>query len=142
MPRLTNQEYLQRHLTLQVLWKDYKIVFGIVSPNAQWNLHRYYQTKLDLQDSELLARRKSLQQAEPSLAQRAGKTFRRIDVVARYALEESKGDTIAFSRSIMGLTPARTVSKRRIRISAVLKQEPDLIALTRALKLLVNSEQL
>ena len=90
MPRLTNQQYLVRRTTLNAMWMECNIAFSAASVAQQWELHCYYQTTVDATNVELIANRKALDQAEPSLPHRAGKTFAAVVQAAGYYQARAK----------------------------------------------------
>lgn len=78
MPRLTNQDFLNRHYFLERLWDDDQLqrLFATLSPHEQWDLHQYYQTLNRGSDADLVATRRTVNLGDKSLTNRAGKSFR------------------------------------------------------------------
>jgi len=110
---------------MKYLWQDYPVVFGIL-PSQQWDLHRFFQTKSDLQPAELTKIREELVQDGPGLPQRAGSAFRILDDMFRYALDVSHGDAFKFNRVVISCTEPLITGKHRIHGVGIARQEPDL----------------
>ena len=75
MPRLRNHDFLKRHDLLAKLWKQAPSSFGLLNPHQQRDLHAYFRSADDLSPVELLAHRQKITKSDPSLPNRAGKTF-------------------------------------------------------------------
>ncbi len=136
MPRLSNDLYLRRHVFLARAWQDFARLYTILLPQDQWTVHRFYQPTKDLSDQELLDYRQQITSAEPGLPARAGRLFIRMNRAFRTAYEYAQGDQLRFYDSLWQQTAgakAQQHGKRRIRIAALARPEPDLEALARVL---------
>lgn len=56
-----------------------QVLFALLPTPQQWDLHDYYRTNGRLDEQEFLAVRRATDTASPSLAHRAGKSFRIIE---------------------------------------------------------------
>lgn len=122
MPRLTNQQYLHRQQLLRKLWRTHPGRFGLLTPVQQWDLHLYYQLTHELTHTELLEHRRQISRKHPTLPARAGKAFR----LVVDGLGRTSGPTHVVSDG------------RRIGVRAVVKPEPDVNRLARAVWLLAE----
>jgi hypothetical protein len=76
MTRLTNTTYPTQHHQLKAEWFSESVgAFIMLSPSEQWSLHGYYEFTKNLSDTELLAHRAAVSEAQPSLPQAAGKAL-------------------------------------------------------------------
>ena len=75
VPRVSTQQYLERHRLFQRIWNDAPNSFGVLNPNQQWVLHAYYQTNKNDSDAVLISRRKEISELRPSLSNQAGKAW-------------------------------------------------------------------
>lgn len=79
MPRLTDQAYLQQHLSLRRQWLDEPSrAFLLLSASEQWALHAFYLPSIRLGDQTLLEHREDISALFPSLPQRAGRALARL----------------------------------------------------------------
>lgn len=124
MPRLKKHHYVARHRWLRRLWLEHEARFGVLSPAEQWDVHAYYKPSYDLSESELLKHRRSITSERPTLPARASKVFK--------VLVDPTADP---SRAAMVQT---SESGRRIRVTGVVRPEPDLEQLARALLMLAE----
>lgn len=108
MPRLTPSTYLIHHQQLKTVWETHQYWFAALSPNDQWALHQFYKPSVNLTATELLAHRRAVTAADPSLPHRAGRAYAKL----------SHGER---SRAIAG-----TASSRAITVRSVVRPEPDL----------------
>jgi hypothetical protein len=129
MPRLTNHQYLTRRTKLHAIWVECNIAYSAALLPQQGELHRCYQTIVDLPDGQLIANREALDKAEPSLPHRAGKTYAAVVQAADYYQARAK-TPVQSSRS-----SPKTESSRS---DLVARPEPDLKKLAFALKLLAE----
>jgi hypothetical protein len=95
MTRLTLLTYTAQHYQLKKEWfSEGGGAFIMLSPTEQWALHSYYEFTKKLSDSELLAHRRAVSRAQPSLPQRAGKVFSKLrlfrDGLPAYREERSR----------------------------------------------------
>ncbi len=119
MPRLSNQQYLQRHHVLRELWLNNQPQFARVGVSQQWELHAYFLPSKDLTDKELLEHRQAITKEDRSLPHKAGKAFA--------ALRSPRKPR---SRSDM--------QSHQLGVYAVAKPELDMHQLTEALLALVR----
>jgi hypothetical protein len=151
MPRLTNDLYLERHGFLRKAWHDFYDIFSVLPVTQQWELHRYYQSQSGRAPAELLRRRAEMTEAEPSLPNRAGKSFSRVYRAFRHAFEYAQGDEQRFFRAVVAQIPEASITRhyvpatstapaRVIKVWSVARPEPDLQKLVLALKLLAEQQ--
>lgn len=75
MARIGPEAHLIRRSLFALLWVEASPFFALLSPSAQWEVHRLYAPSLGLTDDELLARIANVSKREPSLAKRVGKRW-------------------------------------------------------------------
>jgi len=139
MARVTNNEYLRRHHLLKPLRNDHRrLVFGVLSPNQQWDLHRYYLTGSTNADEKLLLERDDLRQEAPSLPQRAGKAFAKLERLYNQAEARTGNDELKFCRVVLSFIPARVIKNRKVKVLPLATPEPNLKAIARALMALAE----
>lgn len=61
-----------------VCWNFLPEFFGLLTPKAQWEVHRFYAPSKSLSDDEVLEHITEVSAADPSLAPRVGKHYKRI----------------------------------------------------------------
>ena len=136
MPRLTNHDYLQRHQFLKDLWNsDFQCLFGVLSSSRQWLIHRYYQPAKDLTTEELLAYRKTITTAEPTLPHRASRALHymvRVYELAHAQYQVANRNPQVFRRALRPYLPSSRVGKRTYYITAIARPEPDYERMARA----------
>lgn len=96
MPHVAQINHLGRRDLLVACWQFVPEAIGLLSPRAQWEMHRVYAPSLLLTDEQFLEHMHSVLETEPSLAQRVGKHYRVIftvykrhaDVVGKTSFEE------------------------------------------------------
>jgi hypothetical protein len=130
MPRLTDQHHLQTHRQLKRFWEHAKSAYGHLTPTEQWQLHDFYQPSKDLTDIELLKHRNEITIKRPSLPQQAGRALAKLYAAAAYGA--ARGVRL---RATATIKPAkRTIHRvRAVQVYGVVKPEPDLKKLARAL---------
>jgi hypothetical protein len=89
VPRLSNTAYCGRHEFLQRAWYDFQIIYTILSPQAQWDLHDYYRPQDDLSTERLITHREAITKQFPSLPNKAGKSYLYIHDICVLALEQA-----------------------------------------------------
>jgi len=124
MPRLTPTNYLTQHHQLKALWISDPQQFSLLSIPDQVALHKFYLLTLDKTDEELLAHRSNVKQLDPSLVNKAGKVY------AKFMRGE-----IAPIRHRAELPHGRYAYVR-----SVMKPEPDVKLLTKALLMLAKEK--
>lgn len=135
MPRLTRRDYITRHNFLKQIWAHHSELFAVLPVKQQWEVHRYYQLSHGLSEEQLVDYRKTIEREEASLPQRASKAYAQLDRVFRYAFEVSEGDGAKFRETVNRFTADKSVGhgKKRLRVGAVVKPEPDLERFSKAL---------
>jgi len=113
VPRLNRSQYFIRHGLLSYLWETHRQLFGLLSPTAQLELHRFFLPTVDIQEHELASYRDYINKREPSLAHKAGKHFKEFTKPSPEAAE-----IITRSKSF--------------ELRPIMKPEPDLQKLARA----------
>src|SRR5665213_1106817 len=73
MPRITNQQYLNRHHILSEIWSRSPKCFGTLPFNRQLDVHLYFAPSKDWSDEDLIAHRRNITIEHPGLAQQASK---------------------------------------------------------------------
>ncbi len=63
-----------------MLWIDAQSIFGLLSVAQQWELHEFYEPSCDIGFDEFELHLAALKRDKPSLANNAGKRFRRLEV--------------------------------------------------------------
>ncbi len=125
VPRLSNQQYLERHHGLRQFWLHDQSKFGCLTVSQQWDLHAYFVPSKDVTDEELLEHRQVTTKEQPSLPHQAGKAF---------AALTGRGPQ-TYAPDVSGPGP------HRLHVSAVANPELDTDALARALLQLVRERQ-
>ena len=115
MPRLNTSTYVHNHHQLTELWLTDQNAFSYLSPSDQLDLHKYFQFASDKTEADLIEHRRSVHMLDPSLPQRAGRAYAKLQRGERAPVEYS-------------VTP----DGRRIAIRAVMRLEPDLHLLAKA----------
>ncbi len=128
MPRLTDSEFLAIHRQLKVDWQQATGLYGYLSSREQWQLHGYFRPSEELSDADLLAHRIAISKEQPSLPQRAGKAYRKLELV-RASLARARNVAVTPSQ------PTQRTSRkvRHITVRAVVNPKPDLHKLAKAL---------
>jgi len=135
MPRISSSEYLMRRLLLRAAWLDHPVLFTILPPNKQWEVHAYFRPSQDLGDEELLECRRITNKTNPGLAQQASRSYARLVDLFHRIDSLAKGDDITFNQIFMQLIPAVQLpkQKQRLKVAVLVKPEPNLRLLARAL---------
>lgn len=128
MPRLSTHDYYQRRLLLRNIWQRRRVVFSVLSVHAQQELHRFYQPSEKLTLEEVRAHRGGVRQAEPSLANRAGKHYRRIRELYVSAVTLGVGRRAVLATRDEVPFPSPSSGQGRARAYVVARPEPDLEA--------------
>jgi hypothetical protein len=133
MPRLTPKQYLKAHDQLRRFWLHNDMVFGALSSAEQYQIHDYFQPSKDLSDLELLAHRDRITKERPSLPHQAGRALAKLRDAAA---------VLSVRRLRMAKAPAgakvRRQGNRHLTVRAVVKPEPDMQKLARALVMLAE----
>jgi hypothetical protein len=80
MPRLTNANYLNQRKKLRAEWFDHHgSAFSRIPSRQQLELHDYFAITQQLFEAEVLVHRLTISRQQPSLPQRAGRAYRRIE---------------------------------------------------------------
>lgn len=111
---------------LRAHWREEVSPFGYLSSTEQWDLHKYFQPSRELSDQTLIAHRKAISAADPSLPQRAGRALKHLE----HALLE-----LAVRQAATAAAPQDTKRKKTgdVRVRALMLPEPDYRKLARAL---------
>jgi hypothetical protein len=121
MPRVTDQDYLDRHHRLRQVWLNASGRFANLATGEQWDLHAYYVPSKDLSDEALLEHRGRITQQRRSLPAKAGKAFE--------ALASGKVHAVVSG-------PVITKGKlagHHLSVRAIVRPEPDLRKFAQAL---------
>jgi hypothetical protein len=145
MPRLSNDQYLFRHDFLYRLWTDERLLFRLLTPTQQRNLHRYYLPAMEVSDDHLLAHRRQLDRDQPSLGIRAGKSFALLQQDFNGACDTYGLDAVIAGCAIPAFMSQRKVESgrmtlrkgcngpRQVSVSSLMLPEPDIDLLAKAL---------
>lgn len=151
MSRVTLAEHYRRHQFVRMLFDETKlqVLFALVDPGKQYELHDYYATDKDFDEGEYEAYRRDRDLVDPSLANRAGKHFKAVedafieasrrlgvtDEQRRRAVEASgvQSQYVAQRSHSNSRTPGRPARNRNFSIVAIAKPTPDFQKLARAL---------
>jgi hypothetical protein len=112
MARLSTSDYLFFCSYLHEVWQTERQAFSLISTRDQWYLHQYFRPSDDLTPRELLAHREAITQEQPSLPQCAGRALRH--------LADPKPLRVA-------------TGSKQIRVYSMIRSEPDIPKLARAL---------
>lgn len=115
MPRLTNANFLKIHSQLRLFWLHDQVQFAELTPAEQWNLRAYFQPAKDLTDQQLLVHRKVVTWHRPTLPHQAGKAL-----------------------ANLWRGPSMSSIGQRLAVLGVVRPEPDIHKLARALKALAE----
>lgn len=98
MPRLTPQDYLARRQFLMELWFDHDGgPFTVVPTKMQRDLHDFFAPSEGLTDTQVLAHRKEITKAFPSLPQSAGRACETVLAHHEGRPNKTVEDPLAFS---------------------------------------------
>lgn len=135
MPRLTNSDYIAAHEYLHKIWKRDNGMFALLSYTDQMTLHDYFVPAKKLSKEDLLTHRTIMTRASPSLPHRAGKVL----VRCRQSIEEAR--LLVSTSTYPQLAAARpSAGDRRVIVTSVARDTPDMRKLVRALILISNEE--
>jgi hypothetical protein len=118
VPRLSNKDYLERHVRLKQLWQRHQSAFSVLSYAQQIELHRFFVPGKELTEAQLRAHRTSVTAQEPSLPNRASKLYMRL-------LSQRSTGTLVTAKAAAG-------GHRQIRVRSIARPEPDIRKLARA----------
>lgn len=115
--RLTDTELAHRRHLLQDCWLQNSKAFSVLTPNEQWDAHRYFAFAQVLEPAQLVAHCRQVTLSDPSLPNRAGKAFRKVE------------DAINQQAIVRPPTQPRVKAVRRkrgpIHVRSVVRPEPD-----------------
>lgn len=141
MARVTKAQYVNRHAALQGMWIECRDLFAVVSSTQQRDLHRYYAVTKQLGDDALMSYRTTVSQADPSLSQRAGKTYQHMRKVQQAAIAHAAGDTAKFEAYVRKSARWSTAPAKHglnTRVAVIARPEPDTDRLIAALLAIVE----
>ncbi|MEO5535342.1 MAG: hypothetical protein ABIR17_09460 [Pseudolysinimonas sp.] len=157
MPRVTTNQQLDRHQLLRLLWLEAPVIFSILTPQEQWDLHELSRPNEQLTEAELAEHLAGLRKTKPSLANKVGKTYRVIERVHQTLLEYDVplSNHLAVSAAIRPLDPRRRMhavrkpdiprksgqKARYISVAPIMKPEIDVHQLSRAFIALMRHQQ-
>jgi len=78
VPRLTNDDYTKQRLFLVHAWSWFPDIFTVLPYNQQMEVHEYYAPSKTCTTDEALVHRHQVTREQPSLPNRAGKSFPRL----------------------------------------------------------------
>lgn len=76
MPRLNHPEYFARRSALRTDWRQGAPVLRRLTAEQQWALHDFYLLSHDLPDAEVLTRRDTAVESQPTLTRSADMAYR------------------------------------------------------------------
>jgi hypothetical protein len=109
MTRLTHSTYSDRRECLREAWIHSQRTFFVLTAKEQWDLHNFYVVTQEMTSPELRLHRRLVKQVDPSLPQRAGRAYAKLE----------RGD---WKRIDYAVTP----KGRAITIRTLVKPKPDL----------------
>jgi hypothetical protein len=77
--RITLESHYRRRSLLVLLWNEAPRIYGLLSPAHQWELHRFYQPDRMVDFDEFALHIAALKRTEPSLVNRVGKHFAKLE---------------------------------------------------------------
>lgn len=153
MPRVTDAEHYRRHQQLHLIYAEpgHRSLFGLLSFNHQLELHRYYQPQRIMTRVEFRRHSDKLAVTAPSLVNRAGKHFGRIEAAYIHSSNSRRTNYsppirarhVATS-SVRGVRVPLALRQRpsdAVRISVIAHAEPDPAALARAFLMLAEYQR-
>jgi len=131
MPRLTNQQYLDRRQVVLHEWYDEDGgSLGFLHVAEQHAIHRYFATLENFTPTQALEFRDKISVDHPALPQIAGRAYKNLDAAIHFVLPEP------------AVTVPGTRKQRNIRVSMVAKAEPDYYRLARLLLRIATDPEL
>lgn len=134
MPRLTNDQHYERHLILKRAWTEMPQLYSALLPKDQAAIHAYYQPSKDLTLEALLQHRRQVAKERPGLPAAAGRAYKLM------LQEHERQRHLAAVRATepQPTQPAKKPkrvprSQRQLRVTSLLRPEPDLQKLAGAL---------
>lgn len=102
MPRITHLYYSAQREQLCQIWAFSSHKFSLLTPKEQWDLHKHYALTEDMTGPELRLHRRLMKRVDPSLPQRAGRAYAKLQ-----GGDWSKAGTIlGIAMERHGLTPS------------------------------------
>ena len=127
-------EYLNNHAFLRDQWLNLDVLYAVLPPEAQWDVHAYYQPSKELGDDALAEHRAEIEHRRPELAALASAGLARMRAVHSAALKRAGNDAALLHR-LIGQASHRTTSSdsngKTISVSAVVRPEIDLASIHR-----------
>jgi hypothetical protein len=123
--RITLESHYRRRSLLVLLWNEAPRIYGLLSPAHQWELHRFYQPDRMVDFDEFALHIAALKRTEPSLVNRVGKHFAKLEsfyLASGTELSKLRGGQYPLART-----------KRRVVAAGIVRPEPNLRMLARAL---------
>ena len=149
MSRVSLDHHLGRGDLLIACWLLIPQFFALLSPTAQWELHRFYGPSLDLTDEQTLARIKAAAVTEPSLPQRVRKHYKVIFTRYKLYADQVGKENFALIRELLRrdladlLTAIELEGKgrrpRRVVVCPIVRPDPDVEGLGRLVLLLAEA---
>jgi hypothetical protein len=102
--------HYQRNRLLRLLWLKADVIFTLLKPTAQWELHELYQPSLDLIPEELDRHVATLHRDKPSLLNRVGKYYKQLESTYLFLIDAGFSlvrDGLGFRRAVMKLIAQR-----------------------------------
>lgn len=142
MPRTRSRDHLHRHRLLRELWLFVPSIYSTLLPTQQWEIHRLYEPSEFFEDDALLAFVKAATTREPSLPNRVGKHWKRLNEIYVWAAQHV-GDAedwraierLIFKARALGCfaLDRKPPEKGRITASAIVNPQLNYDKLVRAL---------
>jgi hypothetical protein len=134
MPRLTDDQHYERYLILRRAWSEMTQLYSALLLKGQAAIHAYYQPSKDLTPEALAEHRRQVTKERPGLPAAAGKA---------YKLMLREYERLRHLAAVRATEPAPTEpakkakrvprGQRNLRITSVLRPEPDLQKIVNAL---------
>ena len=145
MVRVNQQDHLHRHRLLRELWLFVPSIYSTLLPTQQWEVHRLYEPSEFFEDDDLLSFVKAAIEREPSLPNRVGKHWKRINQLYTWASSVADGpedwrgihDALVTARAMgqISLERVPTTMRRKgyvVRVAPIMNPHPDYDMLARA----------
>lgn len=141
MAYISPNDYLGRRDLLVVCWNFLPEFFGLLAPKSQWEVHHFYAPGKSLTDDEVLVHINEALAADPSLAQRVGKHYKRIfttfkhyaDQVGKTNWEEVRRLLLKdYAKDNADLLESIKPGKKRIVLMPIVKPDIDAAKTARA----------
>jgi len=102
---------------LKRAWFDFPALLGLLPTKPQWDLHAYFVPSLDIHDDQLRQHWQEIGTRDPSLPNRVGKAFTRLENQFRNLMDRARGDPSRLTRLMVRVSPIRLDRRRQAGLS-------------------------